>query len=309
MKILVTGASGFLGSYLLPVLGCDGHEVIAASRSAERRSRWVVCDLTDLDQCMRLPSSVEVIVHAAAVLQRGVATPEAIEQMVRVNVLGTLNLLRYAYARAVRRVILCSSMAVYAPGEVLPIPECAATYPAANSDGFYGMTKLASELLAAKFCRDHQIEFFALRFAQLYGLGLAGDRTLSRWVRQAYQSEELTVYACGQRTSDFLYVEDALRGVICAVKSQCDEGTFNIGSGAETSWRAMAEAVVSVFSPPGCPAGIKYVEHGDRSRCYLDISQARKVLGFEPKYSLVEGLKTWRDLEDPCKSSQEEQAI
>jgi UDP-glucose 4-epimerase len=136
----------------------------------------------------------------------------------------------------------------------------------------------------------------SLRLGRLFGPGEAGG-LLAEWRAKAERGEELLVYGDGQRSLDFLYIDDAARAVLAALTAEWEGGVLNIGSGVETTWRMLAEAVADLFAPPPARSPVRCVPEGDRTRCALDIAAARAQLGFPPRVGLRDGLLAWRDAE------------
>lgn len=297
-QVLVTGASGFVGRRLVPLLLAAGHSVVAGTRHPEMVSdigaRVIRLDLTDRDTLTALPREVDVIVHAATERLDSKTDWLSRAEMVRVNTLGTLNMLEYAETCHIKRFVYCSTLSVYALPQMVPIQEDGWTYPVQAADSFYGISKLGGELLCARLQQEGRLKCHCLRLGRIYGPGENPQSLLSLWVQRASEGEEIVVYGDGQRSLDFIYIEDAICGIVAAVESDWEGGVVNVGSGVETTWRSLAETVVEVFSPPESRAPVRYVSAGARTRCYLDISQARAVLGFVPRFSLKEGLLAWR---------------
>jgi len=283
---------------LLPVLVAGGHSVVAATRRPEALgdlgTEVVLLNLADRKTFAALPRDVDVVVHAAARRLDSEKNWDGIVEMVRVNTLGTLNMLEYSESCGIKRFVYCSTMSVYALPQPVPIREDGPTYPAQGLDSFYGISKLGGELVCARLQQEGRLACQCLRLGRVYGPEESPQSLLSLWVREASEGKEIVVYSDGERSLDFIYIDDVIRGIIAAIESNWAGGVLNLGSGVETTWRRLAEAIVEVFSPPDSPAPVRYVPTGNRTRCYLDISQARTALGFVPRYSLKDGLLDWR---------------
>ena len=297
-RVLVTGASGFIGRRLVRCLLAAGHPVVAATRRPgvlrDIDVQVAPLDIGDRRGLAGLPGEIDVVVHAAAERLDSKTDWLTLAKVVRVNTLGTLNMLEYAERHHVKRFVYCSTLSAYALPQSVPIREDGLTYPAQGPDSFYAISKLAGELLCARLHQEGRLACYCLRLARVYGPEESPQSLLSSWVQRTSKGEEIVVHGDGQRSLDFLYVDDAVRAIAVAVESDWNGGVVNIGSGVETTWRSLAEAIVEVFSPPGRRAPVRYVPEGPRTRCYLDISQARTSLGFVPRYSLKDGLLDWR---------------
>lgn len=298
-RVLVTGAGGWLGRRLVPALARAGHSVIAgvhrAGASEPSEAEVVALDVTEPGSLAALPSGIETIVHAAAARMSPQGGWEEVAGLLAVNAIGTSHLLRYAQAQGVRRFIYCSTMSVYALPQPVPIAEAGRTYPSDTRDSFYGISKLGGELLCARAREAGWLDGWCLRLARLYGPEEPPESLLAQWAAAAAERRPLTVYGEGRRSSDFLYVDDAVRGILAAVESPARGQVLNLGSGVETTWRELAEAIAETFSPPGARAEVRCMPEGDRTRCCLDSARARAVLGFEARYSLRQGLRAWQE--------------
>ncbi len=297
-RVLVTGASGFIGRRLLPVLVAGGHSVVAATRRPEALgdlgTKVILLNLADRKTFAALPRDVDVVVHAAAGRLDSETNWNGIAEMVRVNMLGTLNMLEYSESCGIKRFVYCSTMSVYALPQPVPICEDGPTYPAQGLDSFYGISKLGGELVCARLQQEGRLACQCLRLGRVYGPEESPQSLLSLWVREASEGKEIVVYSDGERSMDFIYIDDVIRGIIAAIESNWAGGVLNLGSGVETTWRRLAEAIVEVFSPPEAPARVRYVSAVNSKSRSLDVSQRQTVLGFLPRLSLKDGLLSWR---------------
>ncbi len=297
-RVLVIGASGFVGRRLVPALLKENHTVVAASRrsavSIPGEVQQVPLDITDPESFKGLPEGIDTIVHAAAD-RPGSASATAVRTAFLVNTLGTINVLAYAEALNIKRVVYCSTLSVYALPQAIPIAEEGRTYPVQAPDSYYGISKLAGESICERFRQERRLTCLSLRLGRIYGPGEYAGSLVSNWVQTARNREDIVVYGDGMRSLDFIYIDDAVRGIVNAVQARSEGGVINMGSGVETSWGTLAEAIVEVFSPPQGASKVVYIPEGNRERCYLDISLARTVLGFAPQFTLREGLLAWRN--------------
>lgn len=297
-NILVTGASGFLGRRLVSELTHFGYSVIAAARNLEGIQesdvKLVPLDIVDRAAFNRLPGNIDTIIHAAVVRPQPGKGWEDLRLALQTNLIGTLNLLEYAEENKIRKFIYCSTLSVYQLPQPLPIPEEGLTYPAGRFDSDYGILKLAGELLCTRLQTKEFCAFVSLRFGRIYGPTENSGSLLSQWIEQAKMGKEIIVYGNGERSLDFLYIEDAVRAIQQALNSE-EGGIFNLGYGEEVTWKVLAETIVSLFSPKEEVVPIRYIEDGDRSRCVLDTTRARKILNFIPGFSLEKGLRKWKE--------------
>ena len=300
MKALVTGGAGFIGSHLAEELLRRGYRVVVYDNfddyyyGKEHNIKGLlgdpnftlVCgDILDYEELVSA-SKVDVVFHLAA--QPGVRfSMRNPEKTVRVNVLGTLNVLRAAVENDVGKVVYASSSSVYGPPERLPMDENHPTNPIS----VYGVSKLAGEKLCRMFSELYGLRVVALRFHTVYGPRQRPDMAIHRWTKQLFSGKPLTVYGDGRQTRDFTYVSDIVSGILLA--SEWEGGryeVFNLGAGRNYS-------VLEVIRVLGEVAGVEpklsfeKPKAGDVPHTYADIRKAERELGFKPRVDLREGLR------------------
>jgi UDP-glucose 4-epimerase len=221
MRVLVTGATGFVGSHLVPVLVAEGHDVFAAARAADRIEPTsgitpVECDLGTSIEERSLPE-VDAIVHLA---QANVRFPDGAGELYRVNTTSTQELLDHGRRTGARRFVLTSSGSVYGFG----------SKPFAESDpvrphDFYALTKIHSEQLVAAY-REH-FGTTVLRLFAPYGPGQTG-RLIPSLAQRVQRGEAVTLNGGGQPRMNPIYIDD-LVGVLLASLGREGHETVNVG--------------------------------------------------------------------------------
>jgi nucleoside-diphosphate-sugar epimerase len=222
MRVLVTGATGFVGSHLIPALVADGHDVFAAVRSAERLEAGpgitpVECDLAGQVEARSLPE-VEAIVHLA---QANVRFPDGAAELYRVNTASTQALLDHGRRVGASRFVLTSSGSVYGFG---PRP-FAESDPVSPHD-FYALTKIHSEQLVAAY-RDEFATTSVLRLFAPYGPGQTG-RLIPSLAQRVRQGNAVTLNGGGQPRMNPIYIDD-LVAVLLASLGRDGHETVNVG--------------------------------------------------------------------------------
>jgi UDP-glucose 4-epimerase len=281
VKLLVTGAGGFIGTHLCRLLLAQGHEVVALLRPQRvwpgegegSGFRVETCDVLDQERLAALcaRAQVECIYHLA------VQPPEEPQREAQVNTLGTLSALQAGCQAGVRRLVFTSSMSVYnflAPA-CLPVDE---DHPLAPQQE-YG----AEKELAEEYCRTRAtgMEVLVLRLAGVYGPGKRRG-AVYQFLRAALDGQPIAIPV--DRGVDLLYVEDAVQALAAAAQRGVGRQVLNIGSGgalplSQVAALACRQAGNSV--PISCgPSGAAFC---------LDISRARAALGFAPR-TLGEGM-------------------
>ena len=293
MRILVTGSSGLIGSYVFEKLR-DKHEVFGLDLKPSLHTT-IIGDIRDYDLVEKIVGSIDIVIHCAA--QTSVA--KSVEDPLfdaENNVIGTLNLLEAARkSRRLKRFVYISSAAVYGVPGYLPIDEdhpCRSISP-------YGVSKLAGEFYARIFHELYKVPTVCIRPFNVYGRGQDPrspySGIISRFLDRISRGLPLVIYGDGWQTRDFIHVSDVADMIIIAI--ECEEAAgevFNCGTGREVSINEFARIMLSIS---GRNIEIEYSDSrpGDVRRSYADTRKAERILGFKPKISLEEGLKELLD--------------
>ena len=295
MRVLVTGAAGFIGSHLVDRLLADGLEVMSVDdmssgsnvpRSGEFHRMDVADQAFAAFAAQRRP---EVICHLAAQVsvRASVADPA---HDARVNVLGTVNVLEAARAARARKVVFASSCAVYGVPDALPVPVDAALRPKSP----YAASKVSGELYAEMYSALHGVDFTTLTLANVYGPrqtpeGEAG--VIAIFSAALLSGRPTKVYGDGKNTRDYVYVLDVVDAFAKACRERGGGRRFNIGTGLQTTDRDLhtlvAEAAGAADEPAFAPP-----RPGDLPAMAIDPGPAGAGLGWEPRTGLREGLTT-----------------
>ena len=303
MRALVTGGAGFIGSNLVDALLDDGHHVeVIDNLSTGRRSnldaalaRGAVLheiDITDAAAVNeRLQSSrPEAVLHLAAQIdvRKSVADP-AFDA--RVNIEGTINLLRAAQASGVGRFVFSSTGgAIYGETDVLPSPETLDPRPEAP----YGQSKFCAERYLQLQRRLGGLSTIALRYGNVYGprqdpLGEAG--VVAIFCGKLLAGETATAFGDGLQTRDYVYVGDVVRANLAALAAGDVSGEVNIGTGREVTVLDLVEVLNGLAGPQGFRVEHAPPRAGEVLRSALDVTKARELLGWSAEMELSEGLR------------------
>jgi UDP-glucuronate 4-epimerase len=306
MRVVVTGAAGFIGSHLSERLLSDGHEVVGidcftdyygrarkeqnleVSRSHDRFSFEEV-DLVDAD----LPAILEgagVVYHLAG--QPGVRPSwgNQFDRYVRDNIIATQRLLEALKRAPIKRLVFAGSSSVYGDAEMFPTKESALPRPVSP----YGVTKLAAEHLTHLYTRNFAIPVVSVRYFTVYGPRQRPDMAFSRFMQALAAGEDIEVFGDGEQTREFTYVSDAVEGTVKASSADVVGQVFNLGGGSRVTVNQVLAALEEI-------SGIKVRRQnlpaapGDPRHTGASINLARERLGWEPRVSLREGLaKQWK---------------
>lgn len=208
-----------------------------------------------------------------------------------VNVNGTLNLLRACVDLGVRRFVYASSCAVYGEAERLPIKEDCPAKPMSP----YGVSKLVAENHLCAFHEKFGLETVCLRYFNVYGPRQTYNDysgVITQFLNRLTQDLHLVVFGDGEQTRDFVYVQDVAEANLLALKHARAAGeVFNIGTGVATSINQLANTLLEATSKTYLKSVHSKPREGDIRYSAADISKARNRLGYNPKVSLIEGLR------------------
>lgn len=296
--ILVTGATGLLGSRVVPLLSQNlpDARIIAVSRNRDYVSHdpsveTVHGDLRDKQLWSELPDTITSVIHLAAIISwRAEQKYEA--SIVTNNLSPIANLIEYTQRWPnLRQVVYSSSISVYGQSTVW-LNECSPTQPV----NLYGAAKLCGEDLLACL-QAKAVRTVSLRFSSLYGRGQYEGTVLPIMVDRARQQQDILIFGDGTRTQDFLHCEDAANAILLALQGDA-QGVYNIGTGTPTTMTQLAETVCRVFS--NSKSRIIYQPARDNDSGFkLDVSKARRELNYEPQILLESGLRRLKqEMED-----------
>ncbi|MGB6265972.1 MAG: UDP-glucuronic acid decarboxylase family protein [Candidatus Acidiferrales bacterium] len=296
---MVTGGAGFLGSHLSDGLIKRGWDVLCLDNLATGANANVAhlrdnskfeLRQQDVTQFIKVDGAVDAVLHFAS----PASPPDYLRlpiQTLKVGSLGTHNALGLAMAKNAK-FLLASTSECYGDPEVSPQPE---TYwghvNPIGPRGVYDEAKRFSEAITMAYCRHHGVDTKIVRIFNTYGprMRLNDGRALPNFLYQALSGEPITVYGDGSQTRSFCYVSDLIEGILLLLESDEHE-PVNIGNPQEITIREFAERVKALV---GAKVDIIYQplpQDDPKQRC-PDIAKARRVLRWEPKINLEEGLR------------------
>ncbi len=292
-SILVTGASGFIGSHLLESLLADGHPVIAMDLRAPRlqhpRLRFVQGSFIDLPGLDELMSECGAVFHlASTTLPKSSNDDPRFD--VSSNLVGTLRLLELARTTGVGRFIFASSGGtIYGPPEVLPVSEEQGTHPICS----YGIVKLAIEKYLLMYHHLYGLDTCSLRMSNPYGEYQrpdTGQGAVTVFCHKVVNNEPIEIWGDGSVVRDFIHIDDVVRAMRCTLSADCGGKVINIGYGAGSSLNDILREIEHASGQrPRCT--FKPARGFDVPAIYLDIRRAGEVLGWSPQVSLSEGIR------------------
>ena len=298
MRILITGGSGFLGSHLSERLLKEGHEIICLDNFFTGRKRNILHLLDDPNfELMRHdvtdPFKVEVDrIYNLACPASPVHYQYNAIKTIKTSVMGAINCLGLA-KRVNARVFQASTSEVYGDPELHPQPE--SYWGHVNPIGIrscYDEGKRCAETLFMDYHRQNGVDIRIVRIFNTYGPRMCPDdgRVVSNFIVQALQNKDITVYGEGQQTRSFCYCDDLIEGFVRLMNQDEVIGPMNIGNPGEFTILELAEKVIA---QTGSRSKIIHepIPADDPKQRQPDITEAKRVLDWEPKVSLDEGLK------------------
>lgn len=301
---LVTGGAGFIGSHTGEAFAGRDDEVVCLDsfhdyypreikeRNLERlrqsdRFHLVEGDVCDAaiveDTFARYQPDVVVHLAARAGVRPSLQEPE---EYLRVNIEGTLNMLRAAVQHPPRRFVFASSSSVYGCRNSLPYSEEQdITHPVSP----YAASKVGAEALCFTYHHLYQLPVTCLRFFTVFGPRQRPDLAINTFVRLMLADQPVRMFGDGSSSRDYTYVGDVVRAILAAADTELDFETINVGNSHPLTLR---ELIAAVGQAVGREPRIEQLpaQPGDMLHTYADISKAKRLLGWEPQVSMAEGL-------------------
>jgi UDP-glucuronate 4-epimerase len=303
MKVLITGAAGFIGSHLsesllndgLTVVGVDNFDDFYDPRIKRRNIdsclgsknfRLIEADIRDFAAMDRvIGDDIDIIVHLAA---RAGVRPSIEKPLLYadVNVNGTMVLLEAAKKHKVNKFIFASSSSVYGNNEKVPFSEDDnVDFPISP----YAATKKACELLCHTYHHLYEIDLTCLRFFTVYGPRQRPDLAIHKFAKLIEQGKPIPVYGDGSMMRDFTYIDDIIDGVVAAMDKCSGFNIYNLGESRPVSVndliaeieKALGKKAVRQYLPP---------QPGDVERTFADVTKAVNELGYKPDTLIQAGL-------------------
>jgi len=306
MRILITGAAGFLGSHLCDRLLADGHEVIGLDNFITGNPDNIAhlmgnenfsFQKHDVSNYIFVSGKVDAVMHFASPASPNPLSPSAYFnlpiQTMKAGALGTHNSLGVAHANKAR-FLIASTSEIYGDPLVHPQREdYAGNVDPVGPRAVYDEAKRFAESLTMAYHRAHGVNTSIVRIFNTYGprMDMEDGRALPNLLKQALLGQPLTVYGDGGQTRSFCFVDDLVDGIVKLLYSD-EHLPVNIGNQTEMSILQFAETINKLVDNK---AGITYVKDArsvrDPQQRRPDITRAREILKWEPKVSLDEGIR------------------
>ncbi len=301
MRAVVTGAAGFIGSHLSERLLADGHEVTGIDCFTDYYSRTLKeqnleglrkngnfafheLDLVDGNLGPAF-AGARLVFHLAG--QPGVRPSwgRDFDRYVQANLVATQRLLEHLKDSPIDRLVYASSSSVYGDARAFPTKESALPQPVSP----YGLTKLAGEHMVMLYMINFGIPAVALRYFTVYGPRQRPDMAFSRFMQALMDRQEIQVFGDGEQSREFTYVSDAVDGTVKAATADVAGQVINLGGGSSVTLNRVLDTLEEIsqvrVSRRNLPAA-----QGDPRHTGASINVARRLLAWEPRVSLRDGL-------------------
>lgn len=298
----MAGGAGFIGSHIVDRLLESGAEVTVldnlftgqrsniAQHKHNRNLHFVKGDVRNSQEVKKILENVDAIFNHAAVVsvRRSVENPLLVND---VNIKGALNLLQASLDSGVKRFVQASSASVYGNVQDLPVHEKMPTNPISP----YAVSELAAENYARVYHQVYGLETVCLRYFNVYGprqtySAYSGVTTI--FVNQLFQNRHPIIFGDGEQTRDFVYVQDVVSANMLALTKKAPVGDFfNIATGKETSINRLVQTLKVITGKTNLKTVYKEAKPGEIKRSFASIEKAKRVLGYEPAFTVEKGLE------------------
>jgi UDP-glucose 4-epimerase len=302
MRILITGGAGFIGSHLSEKYTLEGHTVLCLDNFMNsdlgnirgllnyKNFKLINGDVRDFDLLEKIVGDVDVVIHLAAQIHvdRSILEPKLTYD---VNIFGTLNILELARRYDINKVIHTSTSEVYGSAQHVPMDE---NHPL-DAPHPYGASKVAADRMCNAYIQTYGVNVCVMRPFNTFGprqkdTGYGG--VISIFVKRSLNGTPPIIYGDGMQTRDYTYVKDLVRAydMILKYKKPMRE-PINFGTGKEIRIIDLAHKIIELCGKKGRIKPVHVAPRpGEVGRLVADYSRAKKLLGWEPKYTLNEGL-------------------
>ena len=294
MKFVVTGGAGFIGSNIVKLLLKQNHTPIVIDnlcrgeieRISSPEIEFHKVDIRNFDQLKKILKNSDGIFHQAALtdVQESFTKQEEYND---VNVKGTENIFKIAKEFNLK-VVYASSSSIYGNPGKIPITEDSKRDPINP----YGKTKLDDEFIAENYSKDN-VSIIGLRYFNVYGKGQTGSYAgvITKFINKLKENKDPIIFGSGTQVRDFIFVEDVALANISAMKSNVNNGFFNIGTGITTSIEQLAKIMIKLSN---LKLDIQYKDtlDGDVKFSQANTNLTESILKWKYSVKLKDGLKT-----------------
>jgi len=306
MKTLVTGGAGFIGSHIVEKLLKDGNSVVVLDNFSSGKEsnlsfvsgykpstinyKLIKGDICDFDTCLRACRGIDIIFHEAALrsVPKSMGNPYEYN---KVNIDGTLNMLKAAKECGVKRLVFASSSSIY--GDTDKFPEKENAYPLLISP--YALTKLTGEFYCRIFSKHFGLETVSLRYFNVFGPRQALDDeyavVIPKFINCILNDTPPPIFGNGKQSRDFTYVDNVVQANLLSSTTPGVSGeVFNVANGKDNTVLELVDILNNIIGKSIKPQ-FKPIRPGDVFKTIADISKIQKLLGYKTNVNFAEGLK------------------
>jgi UDP-glucose 4-epimerase len=300
-KVLVTGGAGFIGSHISEELASRGYVVGVLDNLVtgemtnisglvdDGRIVFHAGDIRDFETVARVVKQYEVVIHQAALVSVSRSVEDPLTSNA-VNITGTVNLLKAAVDAKITKFLYASSSSVYGETETLPKREDMPTLPISP----YGVSKLGGENYCRAFARVYGLRTVSLRYFNVYGPRQKYgpySGVIPIFIKKIQKGEPPTIYGDGAQTRDFTFISDVVQANMLALEKDVNPGeAMNIAKGDRTSVARLGELIALAMGREDLRPVHGAPRQGDIKDSYADIGKAKRLLGYEPRFPIEEGI-------------------
>lgn len=311
-KWLITGCAGFIGSNILEYLLNNNYQVVGLDNFSTgyqrnldevhdlvgedkwRNFTFIEGDTRDFVTCLKATSGVDAVIHQAALgsVPRSINDPITSHD---VNVTGFVNLLKASVDNKVKRLVFASSSSVYGDHPDLPKHEDII----GNQLSPYAVTKYSKELYAKVFAKTYGIETIGLRYFNVFGRRQDPDGAYAAvvplWFKAILNNEAPFINGDGETSRDFCYIDNVVQmNVLCGLTDNLDalNQVYNVACGDQTTLNQLFGYIKNLINPnSNLVPQYRDFRAGDVRHSLADISKARNLVGYDPKFNILAGLE------------------
>lgn len=281
-KILITGATGFIGQHVFSLLQAAGLKVAGISFEGGKidKAKILKLDLCQAEKVRRFFKKKNAVEHFDTIIHLAARVPksdnERDQKLALIeNVASTLNILEEFQKSKTEKFIYVSGISVVVQRESL-----------------YVVSKYFGEILSEYYQKKFNKNIIILRISAPYGPGQVKNNVIPIFIKNALENKDIQIFGTGKRTQDFIYIDDVARAFLAALKSNCN-GIYNIASGQSVSTLGLAKIILKNFPESKSKIVFKGIDPEENYRVKIDISEVQKDLKFTPKIMIEEGIKKY----------------
>jgi UDP-glucuronate 4-epimerase len=304
MKILVTGAAGFIGFHTAQVLLARGDEIVGLDNmnayydptlkearlkilkeKGGKKFTFVKGDILDRKTVADCMKGCDRVCHLAALAGVRYAFDHP-DEYIDINIRGFFHVIEEVRLQKIPGLIYASSSSVYGGNTTFPSSEQDRTD---DQLSLYGQNKKDNELMAHTYHKLYGTKTTGLRFFTVYGPYGRPDMALFLFTDAILHDRVMTVFGFGKMQRDFTYVEDIVSGIVASIDKNYDEEVFNLGCGRKEELMDYIGMIEKTVEKEG-KKDFQPMQPGDTTTSFADISKAKKMLGYEPKTTIKDGV-------------------